>query len=140
MVGTPYYMAPEVVDNTYTERCYIWSLGVLAYVLLTGFLPFAGDSRKDIHRQAKHRKLSFPPGKMLSEQAKDLVTKMLSKLPSQRPSAKSCLAHEFFSEKPKSSEEMTFSDLVHTEEESIAELKSMRKNLHRDKRRRKACA
>ena len=96
MAGTPYYIAPEVVDSAYRERCDIWSLGVLAYVLLTGFLPFSGDSRREILKYEKFKSLCFHENHNLSEEAIDLVTKMLRKVLALRPTAEACLEHQFF--------------------------------------------
>lgn len=48
IAGTPYYMAPEVIDSDYTSQCDIWSLGVIMYVLLSGYMPFTGEKRKTV--------------------------------------------------------------------------------------------
>jgi len=41
-------MAPEVFDEKYDSKCDIWSLGVLLYVLVSGYLPFQGDNTLQI--------------------------------------------------------------------------------------------
>ena len=44
----PYYIAPEVFQSNYNHKCDIWSIGVVLYIMLSGKVPFPGESNKEI--------------------------------------------------------------------------------------------
>lgn len=92
--GTPYYISPEVLKGNYDVSCDIWSQGVILYILLSGVPPFYGNSDTDILNMVKAGKFSFniDEFKVVSSQAKDLITKMLTK-PEVRLNALQVLEH-----------------------------------------------
>ena len=57
--GTAYYIAPEVLHGQYNEKCDVWSIGVIMYIMLCGYPPFNGDSRAEIATAIKEGKLEF---------------------------------------------------------------------------------
>ncbi len=58
-MGTPYYIAPEVLLGNYTEKCDVWSIGVILFVLLSGTAPFNGATDDDILTSVKTGKYAF---------------------------------------------------------------------------------
>jgi len=53
MIGTPFYMAPEVIDGTYDLACDMWSIGVITFQLLTGEVPFYGKNKASVFEKIK---------------------------------------------------------------------------------------
>lgn len=98
VVGTPYYVAPEVLKGNYDKQCDVWSLGVILFVFLCGYPPFEGDNNKEIFKNVLKTPLTFDPidWDRVSDAAKDLLTKMLEKDPTKRISAQQCLEHPWF--------------------------------------------
>ena len=52
-------MAPEVIDGDYDEKCDVWSLGVLLYIMLSGYIPFYGKSKEQKYLNIKSQPLKF---------------------------------------------------------------------------------
>ena len=96
--GTPYYIAPEVIREVYDEKCDIWSLGVIFYVLLCGYPPFNGDTDIEIIQNVQNGKFYFPEEEwgVISPECKDLIKKMLTYDPKKRPSALEVLQDNWF--------------------------------------------
>ena len=96
--GTIYYIAPEVLRGEYNEKCDIWSCGVILYILLCGFPPFDGESDEDIYQAIENANYSFPDQSwsQVSNEAKDLIKKMLTLDVDERISALDTLQHPWF--------------------------------------------
>ena len=98
-VGTPYYMAPEMIVGKYCYESDMWSIGVILYVLVTGHQPFKGVDQEEVFEHITQGKYDT---KLLirqhcSKQLKDLIKKILVTDPKKRISVESALKHEWFS-------------------------------------------
>lgn len=90
-----FYKAPEQFSNYCCDKSDVWSVGVIIYLMLSGYLPFQGKNEKKMEFSIKNSVLSFdsPEWENISEFAKDLLTKILEKDPEKRLSAKDALLH-----------------------------------------------
>ncbi|CAD8141750.1 unnamed protein product [Paramecium pentaurelia] len=96
-IGTPFYVAPEVLNGSYDEKCDIWSLGVILYVLLCGYPPFFGHSEGEVLAKVRKGTYQFDSNdwSRVSMQAKDLIRRMLFYDPSSRISASDAQQHSW---------------------------------------------
>jgi calcium-dependent protein kinase len=92
-VGTAYYIAPEVLQSEYDEKCDTWSIGVILYTMLSGLPPFFGENELEIVKKVRLGiyDLNIPELENVSIEAKELISQMLMYDPKQRPSVDSCL-------------------------------------------------
>ncbi|XP_043194260.1 probable serine/threonine-protein kinase MARK-C [Amphibalanus amphitrite] len=98
MLGTPDYVSPEILRfDPVTLAADMWSVGVLAYVLLTGFTPFGGDTDAETFRNIARAELEFPDELFedVSAAAKDFIRRCLAKEPRERLTAGEALAHHW---------------------------------------------
>lgn len=59
IAGTPYYMAPEIQSGQYDAQCDNWSVGVLLYVFMSGYLPFQGSDRNEVFEKIRNADYHF---------------------------------------------------------------------------------
>ena len=97
-IGTSYFIAPEVLNRNYNEKCDVWSIGVLLFILLCGKPPFWGESDKEIIEKVK---IGAPDWRKeewenVSQEGQDFVKLLLNMKPSNRPSASEALQNKWF--------------------------------------------
>ena len=98
VVGSSYYIAPEVLKQKYNEKCDTWSVGVILYMLIVGRAPFDGKSDEDIIESIKIGVYNNKHPKLLakSKEIQDLVNSLLERNINKRLSASEALNHSFF--------------------------------------------
>jgi len=98
-VGTTFYMAPEVIQGNYNEKCDIWSCGIILYIMLCGKPPFYSQDEEELKKKICSMKYNFdyPEFKRVSQDAINLIKKILVG-PDQRLSAAQILADPWIKE------------------------------------------
>ncbi|XP_077210078.1 calcium-dependent protein kinase 20-like [Tasmannia lanceolata] len=95
IVGSPYYMAPEVLKRNYGPEVDVWSAGVILYILLCGVPPFWAETEQGVAQAIIRSVIDFKrdPWPRVSDNAKDLVKRMLNPDPKRRLTAQEVLDH-----------------------------------------------
>ncbi|CAL1368055.1 unnamed protein product [Linum trigynum] len=115
IVGSPYYMAPEVLKRNYGPEVDVWSAGVILYILLCGVPPFWAESEQGVALAILRGNLDFKrePWPQISESAKSLVRQMLDPDPSKRLTAQQVLDHPWI-QNAKKAPNVPLGDIVRT--------------------------
>jgi len=94
-VGTMYYAAPEVLRKRYDKRCDLWSVGVVGYILLSGYPPFDGADDAAVRDAVRTGQCSFPASEWscISKAARDFISGLLQKDPQKRMTLEQALRH-----------------------------------------------
>jgi calcium-dependent protein kinase len=116
-IGTPYYIAPEVLNKKYGKECDLWSSGVIVFILLSGIPPFNGVTDNEIMAQIKKGKFNFNAKvwNSVSAEAKDFIIQLLTLDASKRPTAEQAMQHPWLVKQSKVevNEEQTKDALAH---------------------------
>jgi len=101
IVGTSMYCSPEVVKNLYDEKSDEWSCGILMYILLTGNVPFEGETEIEIFDNIKKYNINFNTGELknVSNNCMNLLKRLLDPKKKNRITAFEALKHPFFTDK-----------------------------------------
>jgi calcium-dependent protein kinase len=122
-VGTPYTVAPEVIHGSYDERCDVWAIGVITYLLLSGDPPFGGcggpESLMQVRSNILAGRFKFEPKEIwehVSQDAMDFIRKLLITDPTNRPTARTCQTdkwlHEWANKSKKAGDNLLNKDVV----------------------------
>jgi len=97
-VGTPYYMAPEMIFGNFVKASDIWSIGVIMYIMVTGKQPFWGKNKDEVLNKVKNGRYDMKSlyYSKCSNSVKDLIKKMLVTEPEKRMTVEACLEHSWF--------------------------------------------
>lgn len=101
--GTPNYIAPEILYDQGQGHSFevdIWSVGVIMYTLLVGKPPFQTPKVDEIYERIRQNAYEIPPQAGLSTEAIDLITRILTHNPAQRPTLVQIMNHAWFHSGP----------------------------------------
>ncbi|KAF5201718.1 Calcium-dependent protein kinase, partial [Thalictrum thalictroides] len=132
IVGSPYYMAPEVLKRNYGPEVDIWSAGVILYILLCGVPPFWAESEQGVAQAILKGVIDFKrdPWPKVSDGAKNLVKKMLDPDPKKRLTAQQVLEHPWL-QNAKKAPNVPLGDIVRTRLKQFSAMNRFKKKAMR---------
>jgi serine/threonine protein kinase len=136
VAGTAFYMAPEIFRPPFNHKCDVWSCGVIAFFLSTGFLPFFGATVAEVKSNVLYRRLQWPATFAGTDQVLDIepafksfVESLLEKDPTLRPSAVEALGHPWLSQSPRNHPRTFFTKSVALNIVSFSKLSSLKRSV-----------
>lgn len=97
LAGSPLYIAPEIVSGEkYGSNCDCWSLGILLYFMLFGKTPFYEENYELLFSSICNAKIDFPNNSSVSEEAQDLISKLLQRNPAERIELQRIKDHDWY--------------------------------------------
>eukprot|EP01025_Chloroclados_australasicus_P027070 TRINITY_DN2687_c0_g1_i3.p1 TRINITY_DN2687_c0_g1~~TRINITY_DN2687_c0_g1_i3.p1 ORF type:complete len:486 (-),score=84.59 TRINITY_DN2687_c0_g1_i3:272-1729(-) len=128
LVGSPYYVAPEVLKKNYSYQADLWSLGVILYILLSGLPPFWGDNEEQIFKMVLKGNVDFAtdPWPKISPAAKDLVKRLLTMDATKRATCSDILQHPWLKQEKVASEK-PLDNVVLTRMKNFAAMNKLKK-------------
>ncbi|GAB2269920.1 Calcium-dependent protein kinase 10 [Dionaea muscipula] len=132
IVGSPYYMAPEVLKRNYGPEVDVWSAGVILYILLCGAPPFWAETEQGVALAILRGVIDFQrePWPQISDSAKNLVRKMLDPNPKKRLTAQQVLEHPWIQNAKKASN-VPLGDIVRMRLKQFATMNKFKKKAMR---------
>ncbi|KAI3942798.1 hypothetical protein MKW92_020690 [Papaver armeniacum] len=132
IVGSPYYMAPEVLRRNYGPEVDIWSAGVILYILLCGVPPFWAETEQGVAHAILRGVIDFKrdPWPKVSDSAKSLVKQMLEPDPRKRLTAQQVLEHSWLQNAKKASN-VPLGDIVRTRLRQFSVMNRLKKKAMR---------
>lgn len=105
--GTLAYVAPEVLQKSYTSQCDLWSLGVIAFILLAGYMPFSGSDREQT-KKISEGKFTLKPERWnkVSTEGREFTLSLLQVDPEKRLTAKQALEHTWINNRDRKETEV----------------------------------
>jgi calcium/calmodulin-dependent protein kinase I len=111
--GSPSYLAPEILEGVkYDKKVDCWSLGIILYIMLCGFAPFYAEDNTDLFNLIKKGEFEFhsPDWDNVSDNAKDLIKKLLILDPKKRLSCEEMLNHPWLNQSQYPNKELSFKE------------------------------